>query len=334
MKIYIDESGSFTWGKQPDISLFCGVTVADRDSDALFARFGDWKKAIAGESKREIKGADLTDAQLEHFANSVLTTQGQDLWLTVVGLDTSSTKREHVEELRRQAWVMAERSSELALEHDNSWLTEFYRQQTGWLKSRSVENVLWIVCLEEAVADSLQHSIMRFMEPEDDAEYLAMNIVIDQSFIRRDQHISFWREWLRNGLSKSSRKAFIFPNTWRPRNHPFIQTYEIRPGLLDLNKLMLRDAGFFPSHEHLGLQLADICAHALCRYHRGNGALAAYSRLRSRIVGLHGAEIGMVIVDERSLHADDPRDHVDVFDMAEFVERAKQLRNERGRTQE
>lgn len=332
MKIYIDESGAFTWGNQPNISLFCGVTIADRDSDALFARFADWKRTIVGASKREVKGAELTDSQLEQFANQMLVAQGHDFWLTVVGLDTTRTRREHIEELRRQACVMAERSSELAAEHNNAWLTEFYRQQTGWLKARSAENMLWIVGLEHAVVDSLQHSIMRFMEPADDVEYLPMNILIDRGFIQREQHINFWREWLRNGLSKISRPPMIIPNTWRPRNHPFIRTYEVRPGLLNFNNLMHGDTGFFLSHEHTGLQLADICAHTLCRYHRGLGAVGAYRRLRTRIVGRDGAEINQVIVDERSLHTDDPRNHVDVFDEGEFVERAERLRNAEGWT--
>lgn len=332
MKIYVDESGAFTWGNQPGISLFCGLTVADRDSDALFARFAGWKRTTIGDSKREVKGAELTESQLEQFANQILVAQGRDFWLTVVGLDTRRTSREHIEELRRQAWVMAERSSEIAAEHKNAWLMEFYRQETGWLKARSAENMLWIVGLEHAVVDSLQHSILRFMEPEDDIEYLAMKILIDRSFIHREQHINFWREWLRNGLSKSSRPPMIIPNTWRPRNHPFIQTYELHPGLLNFNKLILDDTGFFPSHEHPGLQLADICAHTLCRYHRGLGAVAAYRRLRTRIVGRDGAEINQVIVDERSLHTDDPRNHVDVFDEAEFVERAERLRNGEGWT--
>ena len=165
------------------------------------------------------------------------------------------------------------------------------------------------------------------MEPEDDVEYLPMNVLIDRSFIQREQHISFWREWLRNGLSKSSRPPMMIPNTWRPREHPFIQTYEIRPGLLNFNKLMLQDTGFFLSHEHTGLQLADICAHTLCRYHRGLGAVAAYRRLRTRIVGRDGVEINQVVVDERSLHTGDPRNHVDVFDEAEFIECAERLRN-------
>jgi hypothetical protein len=109
------------------------------------------------------------------------------------------------------------------------WLTEFYRQQTGWLKARSAENMLRIVGLEHTIVDSLQHSIMPFVEREDDVEYLPMNVLIERCFIQGEQHINFWREWLRNGLSKSSRPPMIIPNTWRPRNHPFIRTYEIHP---------------------------------------------------------------------------------------------------------
>ncbi len=142
MKIYIDESGGFYWGKEPDFSLFCGVTIADRDSDTLFSRFAEWRRTIAGDSKREIKGSELSDTQLETFADHLLHTRGRDILLTVVGLNTTRTKREHIEELKRQAWVMSERCAEIAAERDNAWLAEFYRQETGWLKNRSVENLL------------------------------------------------------------------------------------------------------------------------------------------------------------------------------------------------
>jgi hypothetical protein len=159
MKIYIDESGGFSWGKEPDFSLFCGVTIADRDSDALFSRFAEWRRIIAGDSKREIKGSELSDPQLEMFADQVLSTRGRDILLTVVGLDTTKTKREHIEELRRQAWVMSERSAEIAAEHRNAWLTEFYRQQAGWMKKRSDENLFWMVGLVHTIFHSLQQTL-------------------------------------------------------------------------------------------------------------------------------------------------------------------------------
>jgi hypothetical protein len=204
MKIYIDESGGFSWGKEQDFSLFCGVTIADRDSDELFSRFAEWRRTIAGDSKREIKGSELSDAQLETFADHLLHTRGRDILLTVVGLDTTRTKREHIEELRRQAWVMTERCAEIAAEHDNAWLAEFYRQEAGWLKNRSIENLLWMVGLVHTIFHSIQHTVIHYSDPEDDADYQLMNILIDRSFIHREQHINFWREWLRTNLTKSS----------------------------------------------------------------------------------------------------------------------------------
>jgi hypothetical protein len=328
MKIYIDESGGFSWGKEPDFSLFCGVTIADRDSDALFSRFAEWRRIIAGDSKREIKGSELTDAQLEIFADHVLSTRGRDILLTVVGLDTTKTKREHIEELRRQAWVMTERSEEIAAEHNNAWLTEFYRQQAGWMKKRSAENLFWMVGLVHTIFHSLQQTLVHYSDPEHDADYQSMNILIDRSFIHREQHLNFWREWLRNSIGGSSMPPTIIPITWRPRKHPFTEAHTIRPGLLDLRPLLHDNTGFFRSHEYTGLQIADICAHTICRYNRWDGAEAAYAKLRTRIVCQDGAEMYGVAVDERSLHTDDPRNHVGILDPSEYIERAERLRAE------
>ena len=179
MKIFIDESGGFSWGREPDISLFCGLTVSDRNHGLLFDRFAPWRRSIIGDGKREIKGSELTDDHRLSFAKDVLPFTDQDTWLTVVGIDTSVTLQEHVERLREQASVMAFRSSEIAAEHGNLALQEIYRQMAGWLKSRSPENILWIVGIEETILNSLQHSIIRFMEPEDDAEFVDLQIVID-----------------------------------------------------------------------------------------------------------------------------------------------------------
>jgi hypothetical protein len=305
VKIFIDDSGSFNW-RNPGKSVFCGITIADRDLPIVIDRYSRWRKSIIGHSTRELKGSELTDAQLSSFASKVLPWADKSTCLTVVGVDTSRTRREHIESLREQASILAARSSEIMEEHSNPRMKESYRQMSGWIRSRSPENVAWIVGLEEAVIDALQHTIIRFMEPEDDCEFEDLRILIDESFIRRDEHVSFWREWLRSGLAKSSRKASVLPNTWRPRSHPFIKQYEIHPGLLDLNRLFTRNTGFFRSEKFDGLQIADICAHSIQRHHRGNGGAEAYAKLRPRIVGLDGAEIRTIHVNESSLHTDDP----------------------------
>lgn len=326
MKIFIDEAGSFNW-HNPGRSIFCGVSVPDRNLPAVKDRFARWRRSIIGHSNRELKGAELTEAQLSSFASKVLSGSDKQIWLTVIGVDTRKTQKQIIVRLREQASAILQRSSEISAEHRNLRLKETYRQISGWIKSRSPENLIWIIGLEQMVIDALQHTIIRFMEPEDDCEFEDFRIGIDQSFIRKEEHAIFWREWLRAGLAKSSRKDLSnIPDTWRLRNHPFIRRYEIHPGLLDLNHLFVRNTGFFRSEKLEGLQIADICAHILFRYHRGSGGKEAYSRLRPKIVGRGGVEIKIIHVDESSLHKDDPRNHAWIFDIEESKARADSIR--------
>jgi hypothetical protein len=326
MKIFIDEAGSFNW-HNPGRSIFCGVSIPDRDLSAVLDRFARWRRSIIGHSKRELKGAELTDAQLSSFVSKVLPWSDKQIWLTIVGVDTRLTQKNIILSLREQASAILQRSSEISSEHSNLRLKEFYRQMSGWMKFRSPENLLWIIGLEQAVIDALQHTIIRFMEPEDDCEFEDIRIFMDQSFICREEHVTFWREWLRAALAKSSRRDFTFiPDTWRPRHHPFILQYEIHPGLLNLNHLFVRNTGFFRSERIEGIQIADICAHTFYRYHLGTGGRDAYKMLRPRIVGRDGAEIKIIHLDQSSLHSDDPRNHAGIFDIEEYKARADSIR--------
>jgi hypothetical protein len=322
MKIFIDESGAFNWSNA-GLSVFCGVSIADRILPEVYERFISWRKSIIGNSSRELKGSELTDPQLYTFVRKVLPSSNRDVHVTVVGVDTLHIAELNVVKLQRQASQMYHRSSELVNERGNRRVAETYRQMAGWVTNRSTQNILWIVGLEEAVIQSLQHSIVRFMEPEDDAEFNDVRIAIDQSFIRRDEHAIFWREWLRNGLSKKSRgEGTIIPDTWRQRDHPFMKEYEMYPGLLNFQPLFQRKTGFFNSKNVRGLQIADICAHLIYRHHRNEQDHPAYVLLRPRIVGRDGREMTVIDIDERSLHKDDPKNHVAFFDLEEMKRRA------------
>jgi Protein of unknown function (DUF3800) len=322
MKTFIDDSGSFSL-YSPGISLFCAVTIADRDFPALLDRFIGWRRSVLGRSEREVKGAELTEKQLNSFVNRVLPASDHDIWLTAVGIDTKLTSEAVVARIRQQASAMFMRASELMGERENFRVQEMYRQMSGWANKRSSQNVLWIIALEETVVQSLQHSIVRFMEPEDDAEFESLRILIDESFIRRDEHVIFWREWLRNGLMKPDRsKGILTPHTWKERAHPFRLRYSVHPGLFNFNSLFMRQTGFFRSHNFEGLQLADICANILYRHHRGARDLASYRALRPRIVGEGGREMTSVLVNESGLHKDDVKNHVRELNIEEWKRRA------------
>jgi hypothetical protein len=120
----------------------------------------------------------------------------------------------------------------------------------------------------------------------------------------------------------------MIPDTWRARFHPFVEAYSIYPGILDLRQLFVENTGFFRSDKLPGLQIADICAHALYRYHRGNGGDEVYKRLRRRIACRGENEINMLLLNQGSLHKGDPKNHAGLFDLEEYKQKADRIRSE------
>jgi Protein of unknown function (DUF3800) len=322
---FIDDSGSFSWSNK-GYSLFCGVTVSDTELPHLTGRFVNWKRSVIGRSRRELKGQELTSNQLDSFARKVLPGRASEIHLTLTGADTSLTYETYVEQLRDQAAELFRLSSELCAKHNNRWLTEFYRQMSGWVRNRSMSNVLWIIVLQHAICDTLQHAIVRFAEPEFSQEFEEIEIAVDRSFISRDSHRVFWREWLRSFLLMDSSRLMTI-REWSPE-HPFKRKYVIHRGLLDLKDLFQKHTDFHDSKAMVGLQIADICANIFYRHYRNDHDTRAFRLLRPRIVGEHGAELRIISVDERSLHKDDLSNHVQPFDVEEFKRLADDLNQE------
>jgi hypothetical protein len=321
---FIDDSGSFSWDNKGK-SLFCGVTVSDVELPRLEERFLAWKRSIIGESKRELKGQELTANQLYSFSHKVLPRTARDIHLTLAGGDTSQTAETYLEKLRDQAAELFRLSSELCAKHKNETLTETYRQMSGWVRNRSTSNVLWIIVLLQAIFDTLQHAIVRFAEPEYSHEFENIEFAIDRSFVYRNEHRIFWKEWLRNDLSKSSRVGTIVSIKQWPPDHPFNRKYRIQKGLRDFKDLFQKHTDFYDSKTVVGLQIADICANIFYRFFRDNPDTRAYENLRPRVVGKDGYVIRIISVDDTSLHKDDLSNHVSAFDL----ERWKRLANER-----
>jgi hypothetical protein len=321
---FIDDSGSFSWGNKGP-SLFCGVTVPDAELPRLEERFLDWKRGIIGRGKRELKGQELTPNQLHSFTHKVLPRTARDIHVTLTGGDTDVTAESYIERLREQAAELFRLSSELCSKYKNGRMVEIYRQMSGWVKNRSTSNVLWIVVLQQAIFDTLQHAIVRFAEPERSREFEDIEIAIDRSFIYRDEHRVFWKEWLRNDLMKTSRIGTIVAIKEWPPDHPFNRKYRLDKGLVNYNDLFHNHTDFHDSKSMVGLQVADICANVFYRYFRGDPDTRAYDMLRPRVVGRDGYVMRIVTVDDTSLHKDDLSHHVSEFSL----EKWKRMADER-----
>lgn len=331
---FIDDSGSFAWGNNKGKSLFCGVTVPDLELPDLEKRFVTWKRSIVGASGQELKGSQLTANQLVSFVEKVIP-PSSDIVLTVVGGDTSVTDESLVLKMRDQDAEIFRLSSELCAKYTsaanrNESIVEFYRQMSGWVGKRSAVNCLWIVVLLQTIFDTLQHGIIRFADPKHSSEFENIEFVIDKSFINRDEHLRFWKEWLRADLMKPSRESFKTIKQW-PSDHPFRKKYQVQKGLNDFRTLFHEHTGFHDSKSFIGLQVADICANICYRFYRDDRKdIRAYERIWKRIMCEDGAEIHIITIDDRSIHSDDLSKHVGVFDMDEYKRLADEAVRARG----
>ena len=325
MNLFLDDSGAFNWYNKGE-SLFAGLTVPDRSINSLTERFETWRRSIVGKtSRRELKGEELSSAQLRSFAHRVFPPRDRDTRVTVVSANTSLTSEKIVAQARDDLAAQLKYSADLVNRENpaNKVLIRFYVEMSNWVKNRSTSNFLWVSTLEVAVMDTLQHSIAYYMEPSDDGEFENIEVVIDRSFIVRDRHIWFWREWLRSHLSTRmhSGKGTIIPHTWAQREHPFLRKYG-SDGLFNLSDLFRNHMKFRDSKQLAGLQIADICAHICYRHWRGDDESEAYSSLRRRIVGIHGTELHRMQFDERSVIRDGIGKHVNVLDLQAIVKKA------------
>jgi Protein of unknown function (DUF3800) len=310
MKLFIDDSGGFSWTTH-GVSLFCGVTIADRAFDRIDSSFSAWKSRQPYFTEgAELKGTDLSPQQQASFVNAVIL-NSTDLRLTLAGTKTTLFKKEIAEQYIKDAAGVLRASAKMGNETDRPLIEDFYRRMARWVEQRSPENLMWIICLGDAIRLSLQHSIVQFMMPKDDSEFEQIEILIDQSFIEKSTHIEFWQEWLRNFLYSQSRKEpTMIPKPWSERDHPFNRKFGRAKGITDWTELYKKHVHFVKSKDTPGVQIADICANIAYRYYGGNRKYRPYSLLRSRILGKDASEIHYGVLSESSLLTDAPENHV------------------------
>lgn len=324
LKIFIDDSGGFGWAP-PGISLFCALTVSDKTVDELSRAFATWKlRQPRSAAENELKGKDLSRLQQVSFASSVLLAN-KGLMLTLAGTDTRSFERSIAKEYLRNAAAILRASAKKAAELGKTEIADSYVRMSRWATKRSPENVLWLLTLVEAIDLSIQHSIIMFADEMDAHEFESIEIIIDESFIKKEAHAEFWKEWLR---LRSFKKVWETPREWSS-DHPFNRKYRESSGLLNTRDLFRNHMRFANSDEVIGIQIADICANICYRRWSGKPKYQPYRLLRSRVRGKYGSEIHIGNLDRSSLLADEPEKHVTFYsedDMARWAGEARTAR--------
>jgi hypothetical protein len=157
MKIFIDDSGGFSWTPH-GVSLFCAVTASDRNFEGITSNFSSWKSRQAYFTDgAELKGKDLSALQQASFVDSVILNSA-DLRLTLAGTKTTLFKKEIAEQYIKDAAGILRASARLGSETDRPLIENFYRRMARWMEQQSPENLMWIVCLGDAIRLSIQHS--------------------------------------------------------------------------------------------------------------------------------------------------------------------------------
>jgi Protein of unknown function (DUF3800) len=321
MKIFIDESGSFNW--QPEgISLFCAVTIADRELPTLLDSFRLWKQRHTnGGNRSEIKGKDLTPRQQTSFVQYVVL-NCKDFWITQVGIDTRMSSRDLAEKFKSKYADIGMAASRWAKVRNKPVVERQYREFAGWIRNRSPEHFMWILALTDVIWHALQNSITSFMELEDNPEWENVAILIDKSFIKQPEHLLFWQEWLRNQVhSISHRKPLLTPREWTERDHPFQRKYSRSDHFVEMSELFRENMDFADSKAHEGLQIADICANICYRFSSRNPKYRAYRLLRGQILGptggrgRGGSKLTLLVLDKDSLTDGSPESHVKEFSL-------------------
>ena len=302
MRVFIDESGSFSW-QRPGWSIVASVGVCELDGtlEAMIERFRTFERSlppVRRSSSGEIKGSVLTDQELARFVWEVLPRSRDLAHVSLVGFDSRETSRETATRFRE---VLASDGTRRARHRYASKgdqpMVQLMDETAAWIRRRSPEDLGWLVATQVAIADALVHSVAVLQDDQhnDGRELAALSYVLDRSSRvqgKRKEHI--WSKVLNSLLcARSAEDPFPHPNHW-PAEHAFVAKYSRANGF-DFSELW-RGMTFANSQETPGLRIADLVAQVTVRHFARDEAQSAWKRLRPIVVGGNESELHAVVL--------------------------------------
>lgn len=303
MRVFIDESGSFSWSR-PGWSIVAAVGLCELDGtlDAVLTRFREWERSLPAErraSSGEIKASALTDHELATFVWDVLPRKRQLAHVTFCGFDSRETSREvaaRFRELLVRDGTRKDRHRHASAK--NQRMVQAVDETQAWIRRRSDEDIGWMLALQTAIGAALHHSVIALLDDKhDDGRELAeLSFVIDRSRRIRDRRQEqVWRSILNSFLcARSRREPFPLVRQW-PADHAFLVKYTHGTNL-DLSELW-RSITFADSQQTPGVRIADLVAHIAYRHFTRDDAQSAWRRLQPIILGERGAVLHAVEPD-------------------------------------
>ncbi len=260
MKFYFDESGSFRAPDMPSehaAAVVVGVVIPDSQEEQVFRRFREFvgKFPASAIKKGELKGSSLDEQGRRAFASLVSTCEGVLVCPAVLDLTTMAGRAEE----SRDRVVMKLDGIAPLCQH------ETMRKEVVLL-SRQVSNMSpeaahRLACWAQAIHRSIQDCILRYSGPAYRGCWSEMVFEIDPVQPKpgsREERV--FRNMLPGWVAAWSRKRpFMLIEEVHTDDHPFVKNWDTPAGI-DLGKMLRGNVRFCPSHESLGVQMADMAA--------------------------------------------------------------------------
>jgi hypothetical protein len=299
VRVFIDESGSFSW-RQPGWSIVAAIGICEIDGtfESIVERLRVFERSLPKERRSpsgEIKGAVLTDQELATFVWDVLPRRREFAHVSLVGFDSRKTPRDLVARFREALARGGAKERQRYASRKNQRMVQAVDEAVAWMRRRSDEDVGWLLATQVAIADSFTHSVVALLgdEHDDGCELAELSYVLDRSSrIRGERQEYLWRQILNSALcSRSEHDPFPRIRQW-PANHAFVAKYRCDQGF-DFRELW-RGIKFGDSQQTPGLRIADLVAQVAVRHFARDKAVSAWKRLRPIVMGPDGRHLHAV----------------------------------------
>src|SRR5882724_367175 len=149
MRVFIDESGSFSW-QHPGWSIVAAIGICELDGTlaSILDRMRAFERTLPNERRSscgEIKGAVLTDRELATFVWEVLPRNREFAHVSLVGFDSRDTPRSVAARFREDLAKGGARERHRYASAKNQRMVQVVDEMVAWVRRRSEEDIGWLL---------------------------------------------------------------------------------------------------------------------------------------------------------------------------------------------
>jgi hypothetical protein len=266
--IYVDECGSFEFPEHRfDAYAIAAVTVPDSEARAVEKAVQRLKVQL---NMGELHALELSDAELEEACRELAKLPiGAACTLTDTDLippgDILDWRIRQAGQLAH-AWERSQAKASGAADAKGE-----FEKLLGWIAHKGRisdgEFVEFGALMPQVVADGLQAALAYYRDLDWGPDLGRFGFIFDAKLAGKASKAERYLERALPGIMHADRRfVLVSPIEWREHpTHPFLQNFLLDEGFVDLKKILVGNMQFEASHDHPGLQVADLVAHALRR---------------------------------------------------------------------